>query len=202
MSVLPKAIERLIEQFQRLPGIGPKTASRLSLYLLNVPQLQLESLANALSGLKKSIVFCSVCCNIAETDPCGICQSQNRNFEMICVVESPVDVCQIEKTGKYKGIYHVLHGAINPLNNIGPDEIRINELIKRLEKGTVKELILATNPNMEGEATSMYIKKELDGFHKNGLLITRLAHGLPVGADLEYADEVTLSRAFEGRREY
>jgi len=121
---------------------------------------------------------------------------------MICVVESPVDVFQIEKTGKYKGIYHVLHGAINPLNNIGPDEIRINELIKRLEKGTVKELILATNPNMEGEATSMYIKKELDGFHKNGLLITRLAHGLPVGADLEYADEVTLSRAFEGRREY
>jgi len=117
-------------------------------------------------------------------------------------VEQPLDILAFEKTGKFKGVYHVLHGAINPLDNIGPDEIRISELIKRLEKGAVKELILATNPNMEGEATSMYIKKELDGFHKNGLLITRLAHGLPVGADLEYADEVTLSRAFEGRREY
>jgi len=175
-----------------------------------MPQPHLEALASSIAGLKKSIVFCSVCFNIAEADPCPVWSDTQRIQELICVVESPVDVFQVEKTGKYKGSYHVLHGAINPLNNIGPDEIRINELLQRIKKGGIKEIILATNPNMEGEATSMYIKREIYRLQHangqkenlNGLLVTRLAHGLPVGADLEYADEVTLSRAFEGRREY
>jgi recombination protein RecR len=193
----------LIESFEKLPGIGPKTAQRLTFYLLHVPQNQLDEFAEALAGLKKNTVLCSICFNVAEVDPCPICTDQNRNKSIICVVEQPLDVLAIEKTGDYKGVYHVLHGAISPLNNIGPDELYIKQLIDRITNYQlpITEIILATNPNMEGEATAMYIKKQLKTQNAK-LKITRLGQGLPTGADLEYADEVTLSRALEGRREY
>lgn len=207
MRILPRSVEKLIQSFEKLPGIGPKTASRLTFYLLHVPQLSLDEFAQALSNLKKSTVICSRCFNIAESDPCVICGSPDRDDAVICVVEQPLDIVSLERTGKYKGVYHVLHGAIDPLNNIGPDEIRIAELINRIKSGKINEVILATNPTMEGEATAMYIKRELvngQWLMVNGkkLKITRLAHGLPVGGDIEYADEVTLSRALEGRGEY
>lgn len=204
MSILPKTVEKLIEAFQRLPGIGPKTASRLTFYMLHLPQPLLESLGTNIINLKKNVSYCSRCFNITEDDPCLICRDDKRDESLICVVENPLDILQIEKTAKFKGIYHVLHGAINPLNNIGPDEIKIAELTTRIKNNTIKEIILATNPNMEGEATAMYIKREIGGIEKNlnGLRVTRLAHGLPVGADIEYADEVTLSRALEGRRDF
>lgn len=193
MSLLPKAVSRLAESFQRLPGIGPKTATRLTFYLLHVPQDELDQFAKNLTNLKANTVLCSLCKNIAEADPCDICKNPSRDPQIICVVEQPTDVLSIERTGKYNGVYHVLHGAIDPLNNIGPDELYIDDLLKR----KAKEIILATNPNMEGEATAMYIAKRI----KN-IKVTRLAHGLPVGADIEYADEVTLSRALEGRQSY
>ncbi|KKU81010.1 MAG: Recombination protein RecR [Candidatus Gottesmanbacteria bacterium GW2011_GWA1_47_8] len=203
MSLLPKALSRLIESFEKLPGIGPKTAQRLAFYLLHVPQDDLDSFAGNLSGLKSQTVLCSLCKNVAEADPCSICSNPTRDQSIICVVEQPTDVLSIEKTGKFKGIYHVLHGAIDPLNNVGPDEIYIDHLLKRLHN--VGEIILATNPTMEGEATAMYIQKQLSAVSSQlsaRVKITRLAHGLPVGADIEYADEVTLSRALEGRREF
>jgi recombination protein RecR len=198
-----KAVQRLIEAFERLPGIGPKSAQRLTYYLLHVPQGELDEFGEAIINLKKQTVTCSVCLNIAETDPCSICQDPSRDNGLICVVEQPLDVLALEKTGVYKGLYHVLHGAISPLNNIGPDEIFIKQLIDRVKgKGErVKEIILALNPNMEGEATAMYINRELK-MQNAKCKITRLAHGLPVGGDLEYADEVTLTRALEGRRQY
>jgi len=196
---LAKPVRKLIEAFERLPGIGPKTAARLTFYLLHVPQSELEEFAKALEKLKKDTVLCSVCFNVSETDPCPICSDRLRNQSIICVVEQPLDLLALEKTRDYKGAYHVLHGAISPLNNIGPDELHIRELLPRLKNSKIKEVILATNPNMEGEATAMYIAKLIKPL---GVKITRLAHGLPVGADLEYADEVTLSRAIEGRREY
>ncbi|MDO8551757.1 MAG: recombination mediator RecR [bacterium] len=202
---LAKPIRRLIEAFERLPGIGPKTAARLTFYLLHVPQGELDQFAQALSRLKRETVLCSLCQDVAETDPCQICSSPERDKSIICVVEQPLDVLAIEKTGGYKGMYHVLHGVISPLNNIGPDEIYIKQLLERIgrlrELEELKEVILATNPNMEGEATAMYIVKELRELRIENaeLRITRLAHGLPVGSDLEYADEVTLSRALEGR---
>ncbi|KKW11110.1 MAG: recombination protein RecR, recombination protein RecR [Microgenomates group bacterium GW2011_GWC1_49_7] len=199
MSLLPKAISKLIESFERLPGIGPKTAQRLAFYLLHVPQEELDGFAKNLTNLKANTVICSICKNVAEGDPCDICKNPSRDQSMICVVEQPTDVLSIERTGKFNGLYHVLHGAIDPLNNIGPDELVIDDLLKRLK--TLKrpnELILATNPNMEGEATAMYLQKQIP----KGVSVTRLAHGLPVGADIEYADEVTLSRALEGRRQY
>lgn len=207
MRILPRSVEKLIEAFEKLPGIGPKTASRLTFYLLHVPQMQLDQFGDALKSLKNSTVYCSKCFNIAEEDPCPICASVDRDETTVCVVEQPLDILSLEKTGKYKGVYHVLHGAINPLNNIGPDEIKIGELIVRIKSGRIKEVILATNPNMEGEATAMYIKREIQNSvfsnqNSEKLIITRLAHGLPVGGDLEYADEVTLSRSLEGRREY
>ena len=203
MALLPKALSKLIESFEKLPGIGPKTAQRLVFYLLHVPQDDLELFASNLQGLKSNTVLCSLCKNVAEGDPCSICSNPSRDQSMICVVEQPTDVLSIEKTGKYKGVYHVLHGAIDPLNNIGPDEIYIADLLKRLRSQSVEEIILATNPTMEGEATAMYLHKQLTIQQKNETTkITRLAHGLPVGADIEYADEVTLSRALEGRREY
>lgn len=211
MKILPKAVEKLIESFSKLPGIGPKTASRLTFYLLHVPQMELDQFGDAVQNLKNRTVFCSVCFNIGEEDPCVICADSDRDDSLVCVVEQPLDIISLEKTGKYKGLFHVLGGAINPLNNIGPDEIRIAELIDRLRSGRIKEIILATNPNMEGEATAMYIKREISnlkshppagGSNLNGISVTRLAHGLPVGGDIEYADEVTLSRAVEGRREY
>lgn len=203
MAILPKAVSRLIESFQRLPGIGPKSAQRLAFYLLHVPQEELDRFGQNLRDLKANTVLCSVCKNVAEADPCEICASSDRDTSMICVVEQPTDVLSIERTGKYKGRYHVLHGAIDPLNNIGPDELYIEDLIKRVKNYVVSEVIVATNPNMEGEATALYIEKQINGLPQSHRpKVTRLAHGLPVGADIEYADEVTLSRALEGRRSY
>lgn len=203
MSLLPKSLQKVIESFERLPGVGSKTATRLAFYLLHVPQEDLDRFADGLTGLKRHTVLCSVCKNVTESDPCIICSNPSRDTSIICVVEQPTDVLSVEKTGKYKGLYHVLHGAIDPLNNIGPDEIYLADLVSRVTNaaGPVSEIILATNPNMEGEATAMYIQKQLNG--SNGqVTVTRLAHGLPVGADIEYADEVTLSRALEGRRAF
>ena len=207
--VLAKPIKRLIEAFERLPGIGPKTAARLTFYLLHVPQSELDEFAGALSNLKKETVLCSVCLNVAEKDPCPICENTNRDKSLICVVEQPLDVLALEKAGSYKGVYHVLHGAINPLQNIGPDELHMSELFERVENDNpeVKEVILAMNPNMEGEATAMFIANKLrelttDNKQLATMKITRLGQGLPTGGDIEYADEVTLSRAIEGRREY
>jgi recombination protein RecR len=197
--ILPKAVTKVIESFQRLPGIGPKTATRLAFYLLHVPEDELVQFAKNLGDLKANTVLCSVCKNIAESDPCSVCSNPSRDQLMICVVEQPTDVLALERTGKFNGVYHVLHGAIDPLNNIGPDELYIEDLLKRLKRPKLpNELILALNPNMEGEATAMYISKKIGP----GIKVTRLAHGLPVGADIEYADEVTLSRALEGRRQY
>lgn len=199
MAILPKAVSRVIESFERLPGIGPKTAQRLAFYLLHVPQGELDGFAAHLTGLKANTVLCSVCKNVAEADPCSICTNPARDHRTICVVEQPTDVLSLERTGKYQGVYHVLHGSIDPLNNVGPDEIYIEDLLKRLKNdGHVAEVILAMNPNMEGEATAMYITKQVKGT-SDKIQVTRLAHGLPVGADIEYADEVTLSRALEGR---
>lgn len=206
--ILAKPIRRLIEAFERLPGIGPKTAARLTFYLLHVPQGELDEFAGALSKLRKDTVLCSICLNVAETDPCPICSDRNRDKSIICVVGQPLDVLALEKAGNYKGVYHVLHGVISPLNNIGPDEIHIKELLERVSgnqrsgSAVISEVILATNPNMEGEATAMYIKKEIEKLSNSVIKITRLGQGLPTGADLEYADEVTLSRAIEGRRKY
>lgn len=191
----------MIDAFERLPGIGPKTAARLTYYLLAVPQYEIDKFADALKSLKKDTVTCSECFNVAETDPCDICSDINRDKGIVCVVEHPLDVLALEKGNGYRGVYHVLGGVIDPLHNIGPEEIRITELIKRLRDEEIKELVLALNPNMEGEATCLYLKNQISKI-KDGVKISRLAHGLPVGADIEYADEVTLTRAMEGRREY
>jgi len=199
MAILPKAVRQVIESFERLPGIGPKSAQRLAFYLLHVPQEELDGFAKHLTNLKTNTVLCSICKNTAEADPCDICKNPSRDQSTICVVEQPTDVLSIERTGKYNGVYHVLHGAIDPLNNIGPDELYISDLLKRLDDA--REIILAMNPNMEGEATAMYVTKQIKN-KREKLKVTRLAHGLPVGADIEYADEVTLSRALEGRRTY
>jgi recombination protein RecR len=202
---VPKPLQNLIEAFQKLPGIGPKTAQRLTYYLLHVPQGQLDEFAEALSSLKKDTVVCSVCKNVSDSDPCPICLDTNRDGTVIMVVEQPLDILAFEKTGKYEGVYHVLHGKINPLENIGPDEIFIKDLFDRLkgEEGRVDEVIIATNPTMEGDATAMYIAKKLKGIKRKGtdkLRITRLGMGIPTGADLEYADDATLTQSLEGRR--
>lgn len=199
MAILPKAVSKVIESFERLPGVGPKTATRLAFYLLHVPQEELDGFAKNLSNLKTNTVLCSVCKNTAEADPCDICKNPARDHMLICVVEHPTDVLSIERTGKFSGVYHVLHGAIDPLNNIGPDELYVYDLLKRCDGA--KEIILAMNPNMEGEATAMYLGKQIKEKNKD-VSVTRLAHGLPIGADIEYADEVTLTRALEGRRQY
>jgi len=209
--LIPKPIRDLIEAFERLPGIGPKTAARLTFYLLHVPQKELDRFSEAISNLKKKTVLCSICFNVSESDPCPICQDEMRDKSKICVVENPLDVLAIEKSGSYKGLYHVLHGAIDPLNNIGPEELKIGELIRRVDEWIKRrgegEIILSTNPNMEGEATAMYIARQIRDLQPptsdlRPLRITRIGRGLPVGGDLEYADEVTLTRALEGRREY
>ncbi|KKU63981.1 MAG: Recombination protein RecR [Candidatus Amesbacteria bacterium GW2011_GWA1_47_16] len=197
-----KAVVNLIEAFERLPGIGPKTAARLTYYLLHVPQEELEKFAGALTHLKKDTKECSVCHNIAETDPCEICLDRGREKNVICVVEQPLDVVAMERGNRYKGVYHVLHGVIDPMHNIGPEEIKIGELIQRLSDKEIREVILALNPNMEGEATCLYINRQIRNLNAEVPKVTRLAHGLPVGADIEYADEVTLTRALEGRRDY
>lgn len=199
-----KAVNNLIEAFERLPGVGPKSAARLTYYLLHVPQAELDKFAASLAALKKDTKECTVCHNIAETDPCEICSDISRDKSIICVVEQPLDVMAIDRSGQFKGVYHVLHGVIDPLHNIGPEEIRLEELISRLRNGfgEIKEIILALNPNMEGEATCMYIRRIFnDQFPISNVKMTRIAHGLPVGADIEYADEVTLNQAMDGRRE-
>jgi recombination protein RecR len=198
---IPKPLVELIDSFQKLPGIGPKTAQRLSFYLLHVPQAELESFAEALENLKKNTVICSICKNVSEEDPCPVCTGINREKGTILVVEEPLDVLAFEKTAKYNGLYHVLHGKISPLENIGPDEIFLGELFERLkDDGEIKEIIIATNPTMEGDATAMYLTKKLKN-SQNGLKVTRLGMGIPTGADLEYADETTLTQALEGRRD-
>ena len=196
LNMTAEPVARLIEEFNKLPGIGPKTAQRLTFYLLRMPAEEARGLAEAIVEVKERIGFCSTCFNITESDPCWVCRGA-RDRSMICVVEEPLDVLALERTGHYKGLYHVLHGAISPMEGIGPEELRIRELLGRLGEG-VQEVILATNPNLEGEATAMYLSKLLTPL---GAKVTRLARGLPVGGDLEYADEVTLTRALEGRRE-
>jgi recombination protein RecR len=199
---IARPLRRLIEAFEKLPGIGPKTAQRLTYYLLHVPQAELEEFAEGLSLLKKDTVVCSVCKNVSESDPCEICRDVHRDKDTILVVEQPLDILAFEKTAKYHGSYHVLHGAINPLENIGPEEIFIEELLARVKKDgkKLKEVIIATNPTMEGEATAMYLNKRLKA--QNGKIkITRLGMGVPTGADLEYSDETTLTQAIEGRRQ-
>lgn len=198
MALVAEPILRLVEEFSRLPGIGPKTASRLTYYLLRAPDEQATSLADAIRQLKEQLVYCDICMNIAEESPCAICANLQRDHALICVVEEPLDVLAIERTGQYHGVYHVLHGAISPVEGIGPDDLRIRELLGRITNGAAKEIILATNPSMEGEATAMYLVRVIGN---NGPKITRLATGLPIGGDLEYADEVTLGKALEGRRE-
>ncbi len=200
MQIIPKTVEKLIEEFSKLPGIGPKTAQRLTFYLLRGSAHDIQNLGEAVLNLKRDIVVCSKCCNLAEEDPCLVCSDSRRDNSVLCVVEEPLDIIAVEKTGDYNGLYHVLHGAISPVDGISPDDLYIKQLLDRLHtNGSIKEIILATNPNLEGEATAMYIQKLIQPLN---IKITRLAHGLPIGADIEYADEITLSKALEGRREY
>ena len=191
-------VSRLIEELNKLPGIGPKSAQRLTYFLVRMPEKEARALAEAILAVKDKLVLCSICHNITDADPCLICRGEGRDKTKICVVEEPLDILALERTREYKGLYHVLHGVISPMDGIGPDELKIKELLKRVEAGGVEEVILATNPNLEGEATAMYIHRLLAPL---GVRVTRLARGLPVGADLEYADEVTLTRALEGRQE-
>lgn len=198
MRALPEPVSRLIEEFNRLPGIGPKSASRLAFYLLRAPKEQAQKLAEAVLQIKERIVLCSVCFNITENDPCVVCQDAGRDRSQVCVVEEPLDILAVERTGEYHGLYHVLHGAISPMDGIGPAELRVRELLERCKSGTIREVLLATNPNLEGEATAMYLAHQITPL---GIRVTRLARGLPMGGDLEYADTVTLTQALEGRRE-
>ena len=191
-------INRLIDEFSKLPGIGKKTAQRLAFHVINMNANDVESLSKAIIDAKKDIVYCDICCNISDSNPCSMCSNKNRDSSLICVVEDPRDVLAMERSREFKGQYHVLHGVISPMDGIGPDRIKIKELIKRLSNQDVKEIIMATNPTIEGEATAMYIARLLKPM---GIKVTRIAHGLPVGGDLEYADEVTISKALEGRRE-
>lgn len=200
---LPKALADVINSFEKLPGIGPKSAQRLTFYLLHMPQGELDKFAAAVENLKKGTMLCSTCLTIGETDPCSICSDRQRDHATICVVEQTLDVIALEKNNTYKGHYHVLHGRIDPLNNIGPDEIYAKQLFDRIknQESIINEVILATNPTMEGEATAMYIAKQLRSISKK-LRITRIGRGLPVGGDIEYADDITLQRAMEGRQEF
>jgi recombination protein RecR len=198
MSLTPGPVGRLIEELSRLPGIGPKTASRLTFFMLRAPEQQVMALAEAIRGLREGTVFCSACFNIAEKDPCPVCQDPERDRGVICVVEEPLDVLAIERTRRFRGVYHVLHGALSPVDGIGPDELKMRELLERVRAGGVREVLLATNPTMEGDATAMYLARQLAPL---GVRVTRLAMGLPVGGDLEYTDEVTLGEALDGRRD-
>ncbi len=198
IPTVPEPVTRLIDELSRLPGIGPKTASRLTFYLLRASTDQANALADALRELKGRTRFCKVCFNITEASPCAICQSEERDRRVLCVVEEPLDVLAIERTRQFPGLYHVLHGAISPMEGIGPEDLKIRELLARVAQGDIQEVILATNPSLEGENTATFIRKKLIPYQ---LQVTRLARGLPVGGDLEYADEITLIRALEGRRE-
>lgn len=200
LDFLPTAqpMARLIEELHKLPGIGPKSAQRLAYFLLRASEEQAKDLAEAIVAVKEKIVLCSQCQNITESTPCPICQGDGRDHTKICVVEEPMDVLALERTRGYNGLYHVLHGVISPMEGIGPEKLRIKELLARLQGGSIQEVILATNPNLEGEATAMYLHRSIASL---GIKVTHLARGLPFGSDLEYADEVTLSRALEGRQE-
>ncbi len=198
MRVFPAALERLTEQFARLPGIGGKTAQRLAFHMLSLPQNQAEEFADAILQAKKSVHLCPVCQNLTDRDICPICDDESRDRGLICVVAEAKDVIAMERTREFPGVYHVLHGVISPLNHIGPDDIRIRELLSRMGREEVREVIMATNPDTEGEATAMYISRLLRPLE---VRVTRLAYGIPVGSQLEYADEVTLQRALEGRRD-
>lgn len=197
-TVLPRSVQRLIDEFARLPGIGPKSASRLTFYLLRATDNQPLDLAAALQDLKERTRLCSVCFNITEDDPCPICADETRDARLLCVVEEPLDVLAIERSRAYNGRYHVLHGAISPVEGIGPEDLRIGELVARVGGGRFTEIILATNPTLEGESTALYLQRRLAD---TGIRMTRLARGLPVGGDLEYTDEITLGRALEGRQD-
>jgi recombination protein RecR len=198
MSFYAAPVARLIEEFEKLPGIGHKTAQRLAFHVLNLTEEKAESLSNAIREAKQKTRYCSICSNLTDVDPCNVCSSTSRDHAFICVIEDPRDVVAMERTREFKGLYHVLHGAISPMEGIGPEDIKIKELLVRIREGNVREVFIATNPNIEGEATAMYISKLLKPL---GIKVTRIAHGIPVGGDLEYADEVTLAKAFEGRRE-
>ena len=192
------SLARLIQELNRLPGIGPKSAQRLAYYLIRLPNEEALALADAISAVKSNILFCNQCQNLTDSSPCSICAEPQRNQEQICIVEDPMDVLALERTQAFRGLYHVLHGVISPLNGVGPDQLKLKELFNRLTQEDVKELIIATNPTLEGEATAMYIRRHLAG---QELKITHLARGLPVGGSLEYTDDLTLSRAFQGRQE-
>ena len=197
MSYYSPSIEKLIESFEKLPSIGHKTATRLAFHMLNLNEESTKEFINSIIEAKKNLRYCSKCFNITETDPCPICSSPKRDQSTICVVEDVKDVVAMEKTHEFKGVYHVLHGSISPMNGIGPEDIKIKELLERLRDTDVKEIIIATNPRVEGEATAIYLSKLIKPI---GIKVTRIAHGIPVGGDLEYTDEVTLSKALEGRR--
>ncbi|MFN0095645.1 MAG: recombination mediator RecR [Dehalococcoidia bacterium] len=196
-ATTPEPITRLIEAFNRLPGVGPKSAQRLAYHLLRVPPGEARALAEAIVAVKERIRFCSVCLNITEQDPCSYCTDPIRDSSMICVVEQALDILVVERSGAFKGRYHVMHGALNPVAGIGPDQLHLRELVARVERDGAKEVIMATNPNLEGEATAMYVQRLVGPL---GVKVTRLARGLASGADLEYTDEVTLARALEGRQ--
>lgn len=198
MSLYSPSIEKLIESFERLPSIGHKTAARLAFYILNSSKEETNEFVSSIVNAKKNLKYCSKCFNISDTDPCFICSNPKRDETVICVVEDVRDIIAMEKTHEFKGVYHVLHGSISPMNGIGPDDIKIKELLARLMDGSVKEVILATNPRVEGEATAMYLSKLIKPLD---IKVTRIAHGIPVGGDLEYTDEITLTKALEGRRE-
>ena len=198
MSLYSPSIEKLIESFEKLPSIGHKTAARLAFYMLNCSEEETNEFVSSIINAKKNLKYCSVCYNISDTDPCNICGNPKRNKSVICVVEDVRDVVAMEKTHEFKGVYHVLHGSISPMNGVGPDDIKIKELLSRLMSGEVKEVILATNPRVEGEATAMYLSKLIKPL---SIKVTRIAHGIPVGGDLEYTDEITLTKALEGRTE-
>ena len=198
MSYYSPSIEKLIESFEKLPSIGSKTAARLAFYILDASEEETNEFISAIVNAKKNLKYCSKCYNISDTDPCMICSNPKRDQSIICVVEDVRDIIAMERTHEFKGVYHVLHGSISPMNGVGPDDIRIKELLSRIMDGGIKEIILATNPRVEGEATAIYISKLVKPL---GIKVTRIAHGIPVGGDLEYTDEVTLSKALEGRRE-
>ena len=198
MNYYSAPITKLIEALSKLPGVGSKTAQRLTFYLLNMPEKEVEDLAKAIVYAKRSVKYCTVCCNITDSEKCEICSNPNRDHSIICVIEDPKDVAALERTREFKGLYHVLHGAISPMDGVGPDDIKIRELLARLKDEEIKEIIIATNPNIEGEATAMYISRLIKPLD---IKVTRIAHGVPVGGDIEYADEVTLMKALEGRRE-
>ena len=197
-SYYSPSIEKLIESFEKLPSIGNKTAARLAFYILNASEEETNEFVSSILNAKKNLKYCSKCYNISDTDPCNICGNPKRDQSIICVVEDVRDIIAMERTHEFKGVYHVLHGSISPMNGIGPDDIKIKELLSRLMDGQVKEVILATNPRVEGEATAMYLSKLIKPL---GVKVTRIAHGIPVGGDLEYTEEITLTKALEGRRE-